>query len=159
MHSHELCSRLTSLFDNKGLMNAANKSELKHALHDLYVISWCILSDRPRDTNFVIDGESSLHKIAWTIGNTNLCRHLSNLHMLSAEKLWIFVVLDGGYLNPSIKDTTHLSRSNGKIGRKIVPVLTNRPLIIKKIGVSTEQPRKSDRSRDQCLSCKWRCWL
>ena len=37
----------------------------------------------------------------------------------------ITVVFDGGYLEPSTKDTTHLRRSRGKVGRKIIPTLTN----------------------------------
>ena len=43
----------------------------------------------------------------------------------------ITVVFDGGYLLPSTKDTTHLRRSNGKLGRKVVPAL-NTQLTVKK---------------------------
>ena len=132
--SYGLCTRPASLFDNKGLMNAAKKCEIKPALYDLYGLSGCILSDRLRDTNFVIEEGSLLHKISWTIGNiyADICetyiRYLLNNY---GEAKNIFVVFDGGYLNPSTKDTTHLRRSNGKIGGKIFPVLTN-PLIEKK---------------------------
>ena len=43
----------------------------------------------------------------------------------------ITVVFDGGYLNASTKDTTHLRRSKGKLGRRIIPLLCN-PLTVKK---------------------------
>ena len=43
----------------------------------------------------------------------------------------INVVFDGGYLNHSTKDTTHLRRSNRKQGRSIVPTCTN-SLAVKK---------------------------
>ena len=46
-------------------------------------------------------------------------------HVISyrVNKENITVVFDGGYLVLSTKDTTHFRRSEGKVGRKIIPTL------------------------------------
>ena len=44
----------------------------------------------------------------------------------------IAVVIDGRYLLPSTKDSTHIRRSKGRLGIKIVPSLNN-PVVVKKV--------------------------
>ena len=75
-----------------------------------------------------------LQRIPWVVGNTydEICQTYTH-YLLSnyGTANNITVVFDGGYLIPSTKDPTHLRRSNGKLGRKVVPAL-HTPLTVKK---------------------------
>ena len=131
-----LCTRPSLLFDKKDLMNEAHKPELKNALLDQLGLSEDVISDILQDTHYVLDGGwgTLLHRLPWSVGSTfdeiyqSFKNYLLNNYG-TAEN--ITVVFDGGYLFPSIKDSTHMRRSKGKLGRKIVPTLHN-PLTEKK---------------------------
>ena len=116
-------------------MNEAHKSELKNALLDQLGISKCVMSDILQDTHYVLDGESLLQKLPWTVGSTfdEICQSFKNgLRSNYATAKNVTVVFDGGYLLPSTKDSTHIRRSKGRLGRKIVLSLRN-PLTMKKL--------------------------
>ena len=132
--SYELSTRPSSLFDKQGLMNEANKAELAHALAELPNVEGCILSSMPDDTHYVIDGGSLLQKVPWTLGNTyqEICDSYNNYLLNNyGSKDNITVVFDGGYFHATTKDTTHLRRTKGKHGKKIIPSLSNH-LTVKK---------------------------
>ena len=52
-----LCTRPTSLFDKKGLMNEAHKPELKNALLDQLRLSECVMFGILQDNHYVLDGD------------------------------------------------------------------------------------------------------
>ena len=67
-------------------------------------------------THYVIDGRSLPQRSSWTIDNTctaicqsYICYLQNNYGSLESTT----VVFDGGYLNHSTKDTTHLRKNNG----------------------------------------------
>ena len=133
--SYKLCTRPSSLFDKKGLMNEAHKPELENALLDQQGLSECVVSDILQDTHYVLDGGSLLQRLPWTVASTfdEVCQSFKNYllnNCRTAEN--ITVVFDGGYLVPSIKNSTHIRRSKGRLGRNIVPSLLN-PLSVKKV--------------------------
>ena len=132
--SYELTIRPTSLFDKDGLMNKADKPELRKALANLPGISGCVSPEIPKQVHYVVDDGSLLQRIPWVVGDSyaEICN--SYIYYLISHygcKEKITVVFDGGYLEASTKDTTHLRRLKGKVGRKIVPSLTN-ALAVKK---------------------------
>ena len=107
-------------------MNEAHKPALKNALYDQPGISECVTPDFPQGTHYVLDGGSLLQRLPWTVGSTydEICQSFKNyLLNICGTADDISVVFDGRYLLPSTKDTTHLRRSKGRLGRKIVPSL------------------------------------
>ena len=55
-YSHELCTRPSSLFDKKGLMNEAHKPALKSVLFNQPGLSEFIIPDILQNTHYVLDG-------------------------------------------------------------------------------------------------------
>ena len=110
--SYELTIRPTSLFDKDGLVNKADKPELRKALANLPGISECVSPEIPKQVHYVVDGGSLLQRIPWIVGDSyaEICNsYIQYLISHYGCKEKITVVFDGGYLEASTKDTTHLS--------------------------------------------------
>ena len=65
--SCELCTRPSSLFDKKGLINEAHKPELKSALFNQRVLSEYIIPHILQNIYYVLDGVSLLQKLPRTV--------------------------------------------------------------------------------------------
>ena len=91
-----------SLKDAVGKLSAADKPQI------------------PTNVKYVLDGGSLLHKVQWTIGQ--IFKQICNDYIAYIQKGYspdVTIVFDGGYMNPSTKDTTHIRRSNGYPGKRI----------------------------------------
>ena len=119
---YELSSQPMSLFDKEGLMNDADKPKLKLASKGM--IGDCE-SEIPQSVKFVLGG-SLLHKVQWSVGQTfkqicsNYCSYIKKRYGEHPT-----IVFDGGYLEPSTKDTTHVRRAEGRHGKTVRPSLNN----------------------------------
>ena len=120
---YELSSQPLSLFDKEGLMNDADKPKLKLALKEM--IGDCE-SEIPQSVKFVLDGGSLSYKVQWSVGQTfkQIC---SNYCSYSKKRYGEHptIVFDGGYLEPSTKDTTRVRRAKGSRGKTVRPSLNN----------------------------------
>ena len=78
--SCELCTRPSSLFDKKGLINEAHKPELKSALFNQRVLSEYIIPRILQNIYYVLDGVSLLQKLPQTVGGTfdEICQYFKN---------------------------------------------------------------------------------
>ena len=78
--SYELCTRPSSLFEKKSLMNEAHKPALKSALFDQPGLSECIIPDINQDTHYDLDGGSWLQRLPWTVGDmfNEICQSFKN---------------------------------------------------------------------------------
>ena len=78
--SCELCTRPSSLFDKKGLINEAHKPELKSALFSQRVLSEYIIPHILQNIYYVLDGVSLLQKLQRTAGGTfdEICQSFKN---------------------------------------------------------------------------------
>ena len=131
--NYELCIRPSSLFDKKGLMNEAHKSELKNALLVQLGLSECIcLISFKIPIMFLM--ESHCCKDFHGLLEGHLMKYVSSSNTTcygTVENRT--VIFDGGYVVPSIKGSKHIKSKGSKrrLGRKIVPSLHN-PLTVKK---------------------------
>ena len=112
---YELSTSPASLFDEKdGLMRKADKPKLSADIWKYVDLQM----EHPKNASFVIDGGSLLQKIqGWPKGSSfkSICK-LYKDYVLKHYGAGTAVVFDGGYENPSTKDTTHLRRSKFKQG-------------------------------------------
>ena len=112
----ELCSHPSALFDWSGLLREAQKSSLAKAI---WAQGDCSANEGLENVQYVLDGGSLLHRIAWSFGSTfhQLCMEYANLVERHYGKC--HVVFDGYESGPSIKDVTHQRRTKGLKGTKI----------------------------------------
>ena len=128
---YELSSQPMSLFDKYGLMNAADKPKLKQAIKDIVGLKECNYKI-PNDLEYVLDGGSLLPKVAWSVGQSFQFIYKSYVSYIRTRYgQHITVVFDGGYMTPSTKDTTHIRRTKGRIG-KTDELYPGNPLTMKK---------------------------
>ena len=150
------------MFDKEGLMNEADKLKRMHALADRPNMHAAILTEKPQGTRYVIDGGSLLQRIPWVVRmtfGTIFDSYINYLLKHYGSKDNITVVFDGGYLEPSTKDTTHLRRSKGKLGRLIKPALSN-SLFVKKGDFLLNNDNKQVvliTARATDYKCRYRC--
>ena len=121
--SYELCVRPSSLFHKNGLMNEADKSSLMKVL--AVIAELCDYTECPTTSYYVVDGGWLLQQIPWTKGRTfnDTCADYATFLMTHYGRECT-VVFDG-YPDFSTKDTTHIRRAKGKVGRIIKPTLNN----------------------------------
>ena len=120
---YELSTRPTSLFDKDDLMNEADKPKLKHALPNLLPETVHVI---PPNSKYVLDGGLLLHKVPCTVGHT--FAQICQAYVTYIKKRYgncPTVVFDGGYDVASTKDTAHLRRAKGRIGKTVRLYLKN----------------------------------
>ena len=138
---YELSSQPMSLFDKDGLMNDADKPKLKEALKG--IVGECNYNI-PNDVEYVLDGGSLLHKVQWSLGQS--FQEICNNYISYIRKRYgqhATVVFDGGYMAHSTKDTAHIRRAKGRIGKTVELRLSN-PLTMKKSDFLLSNSNKQD---------------
>ena len=97
------------------------------SLSVLYLISFKI------HTHYILDGWSLSQKLPWTAGSTfdEICYSFKSYLLNNYRTAENITVIFEGYLLSSTKDSTHIWRNKGRLGRKIVPSVHN-PLTKKK---------------------------
>ena len=72
----------------------------------------------PPNSKYVLDGGSLLHKVPWTVGHTfaQIC-HSYVTYIKKRYGNCPTIVFDGGYDAASTKDTAHVRRTKGRIGK------------------------------------------
>ena len=120
---YELSTRPTSLFDKDDLMNEADKPKLKHALSKLLPEAVHVI---PPNSKYILDGGPLLHKVPWTVGHT--FAQTCQAYVTYIKKRYgncPAIVFDGGYDVASAKDTSHVKRAKGRIGKTVRLHLNN----------------------------------
>ena len=117
--SYELCSVPSSLFDETGLIRKSQKASLADAVWSVGDCSG-LLVDCDASEVHVLDGGSLLHRIPLTKGVmfSRICD--SYVLYVSAKYPKAIVIFDGYLSGPTIKDTTHVRRTHGMSGTKVV---------------------------------------
>ena len=112
-----------SLFDKDDLMNEAGKPKLKHALSKLLPEAVHVI---PPNSKYILDGGLLLHKVPWTVGHT--FAQTCQAYVTYIKKRYgncPTIVFDGGYDAASTKDTAHVRRAKGRIGKTVRLHLNN----------------------------------
>ena len=117
--SYELSTFPLSIFGSNGLMRDPKpKTEILIELNKHFLTNQVKLPD---DGKYVLDGGSLLHKMNWSKGVTydDICDGYVR-YVLKHFGEGTIIVFDGYDDTPSTKDTTHIRRSKGKIGKAVV---------------------------------------
>ena len=125
---YELSSQPMSLFDKDGLMNDADKRKLKEALEKLVGKPY---DKTPDNSKYVLDGDSLLYKVQWSAGQTfnQICDNYKS-YIRKRYGQYPTIVFDGGYNVASTKDSTHIRRAKGRVGKKVQLSLGNKLTIL-----------------------------
>ena len=102
------------------------RPKLKHALSKLLPETVHAVHVMPLNSKYVLDGGSLLQKVPWTVGNT--FAQICQAYVTYIKKRYgncPTIVVDGGYDTASTKDTTHLRRAKGRIGKTVRLYLNN----------------------------------
>ena len=113
----------TRLFDKDNLMNEVDKPKLKHALSKLLPETVHVI---PPNSKYVLGGGSLLHKVSWTVSHTfaQICQAYVK-YIKKQYDSCPTIVSDEGYEAASTKDTTHVRRGKGRIGKTVRLHLNN----------------------------------
>ncbi|KAG1689105.1 hypothetical protein GQR58_007844 [Nymphon striatum] len=118
---HELSTYPTSLFDKHGFLREATKPQLSEAMASTTAAApqSRTASQQTAPEYHVFDGGSLIHRFQWKKGAT-----LSDIVKMYVDYVLKFskptVVFDGYQCGPSTKDATHLRRSKGAVGPKVL---------------------------------------
>ena len=118
-------------------MNDADKPKLKEALEKLVGKPY---DKTPDNSKYVLDGDSLLYKVQWSVGQTfkQICdNYKSYIRKRYGQKI------DGGYNVVSTKDSTHIRRAKGRVGKKVQLSLGNQ-LTMKKSDFLLNNSNKQD---------------
>ena len=118
LFSYELCGHPSSLFDTSGLLREANKPSLAKAIWEHGI---CGVDQVTQDNvQYVLDGGSLIHRISWVYGAKfdSICENYVNLVVRNYGLPHI--VFDGYNNGPTTKDTTHLRRTKGVVGTRVI---------------------------------------
>ena len=118
LFSYELCEHPSSLFDTSGLLREANKPSLAKAIWEHGI---CGVDQVTQDNvQYILDGGSLIHRISWVYGAKfdSICENYMNLVVRNYGQPHI--VFDGYNNGPTTKDTTHLRRTKGVVGTRVI---------------------------------------
>ena len=99
------------------------RPKLKHALSKSLSETVHMI---PPNSTYVLDSGSLLQKVSWTVGHT--FAQICQAYVTYIKKRYgncPTVVFDGGYDAASTKDTAHLRRAKGRIGKTVRLYLKN----------------------------------
>ena len=118
---HELSTYPTSLFDKHGFLREATKPQLSEAMASTTAAApqSRTASQQTASEYHVFDGGSLIHRFQWKKGAT-----FSDIVKMYVDYVLKFskptVVFDGYRCGSSTKDATHLRRSKGAVGPKVL---------------------------------------
>jgi hypothetical protein len=116
---HELSTYPPSLFDKHGHLREANKPQLAEALNSATSTTSSTKCQEITPEYTVFDGGSLIHRFLWKKGSS-----FNDIAAMYVEYVKTFnhptVVFDGYISGPSIKDMTHLRRTKGAVGPKVI---------------------------------------
>jgi hypothetical protein len=109
---YELCNFPSSLFDANGFPREAHKSTLADIMWE-NTVNDDNLPEAQKDTYYVLDGGSLLHRIPWQRG-IKFCDIIQTyLNYVQKHYPSATVVFDGYPDGPTTKDVAHIRRTNG----------------------------------------------
>lgn len=107
--SYELCSFPAALFEGKEMFHKANKPQLAQAVTEFSSkkSNKTVLDSIPPTEDYVLDGGSLVHRLAWKKGDSYGAIAQSYADFTIRHYSKATVIFDGYSKGPSIKDNTH----------------------------------------------------
>ena len=110
LFKYELSSIPAALFDKNLMLRQADKADLQTGL--VKKVPSCLVSEKPNDAGYVIDGGALLQRIVWPKAASYASICLLYTQYLRHHYSNILVVFDGYEDGPSTKDETHQRRTS-----------------------------------------------